>query len=115
MKFKDLKIGDRFYVDEFGWPKEIYTVLPVLNDESWNSQCEDGHQTDIDPDYKVTKLGPATDSDLGEAVHNYLKENLKIRAENGFTTCGKGYIFKLELAGEEISQAEITLKDRYGD
>jgi hypothetical protein len=121
MKFKDLAIGSRFYVDEYGWEiNEVYTKLDENDDMScgWNAQNDDESRTNIDPDYDVVRLGPKKDSELGEAIHNYLKENLTIQIESFGQyefNAEKGIKVSLSLGDEVISEAKLRAWEYLND
>jgi hypothetical protein len=121
MKFKDLAVGSRFYVDEYGWSRtEIYTKLDEKDNMScgWNAQNDDGSRTSIDENDDVVRLGPKKDSELGEAIHNYIKENLTIQIESfGLYefNAEKGIKVSLSLGGEVISEAKLRTWEYLND
>jgi hypothetical protein len=118
MKFKDLAIGDRFTVNEYGWnTREVYVKrknesgLDIFHDGA--NSYNDGYPEsliDIDINYHVNKLGPAIESSLGDSILQFLKENMRLSIDSHRSYSGKGFKIEIKVGDEVVTTDNYILE-----
>lgn len=118
MKFSELKIGDRFRLDGFGQPLDV--IYEKLDDDytfDHNSITREhyqkvyiGDKISFESDTDVEKLGPAVDSELGEAIKAFLKERMRVKLEKHNGYYDEGIKLTLSIDDEVIHSDKVVMK-----